>query len=364
MPKTKAASSSGAIDAGRTVQLDKKISWGHVLTKHPTCGVTVDGYTGGRDSASIGELDPGSETGVVGVCSETDALRTDDSPGTEADTADVDGSDMEGDMKESTSDTRTTVALGGCPDGTDDGAECENGGGDVTDGTNLEEVGAVLKATRTGVVCGVKSIGVRNLVVRTMCPLDVDDDGNTSGSGDDGVDMTEAVVGGMDKGGVAASKSGEGGNVDRVGSVTRKTTGSGGSLSKRKGKGVNTSRKMKQPRKKLGKTNVKKPTNKQYKWHPGTQALREIRRMQKSVDAIIPFACFDSLVRSIMDDLGKDRRGTSWRISRSAMEALQEATEDFIVRRFRTSYLVTMARKGETLTESDMKCAQAMYEDN
>ncbi|KAE8257470.1 hypothetical protein A4X13_0g2337 [Tilletia indica] len=71
---------------------------------------------------------------------------------------------------------------------------------------------------------------------------------------------------------------------------------------------------------------VKKP----HRYKPGTVALREIRRYQKSTEPLIPRFPFQRLVREIVQNYWKDLRMQS-----SAIAALQEATEAYIVDLFR-----------------------------
>ncbi|RCV17169.1 hypothetical protein SETIT_3G198100v2 [Setaria italica] len=62
---------------------------------------------------------------------------------------------------------------------------------------------------------------------------------------------------------------------------------------------------------------IKKP----HRWRPGTVALREIRKFQKSTNLLIPFAPFARLVREITNDYSKDV--TRW--TPEALLAMQEA---------------------------------------
>merc|ERR1711890_60110 len=65
---------------------------------------------------------------------------------------------------------------------------------------------------------------------------------------------------------------------------------------------------------------VKKP----HRYKPGTVALREIRRFQKSTELLIRKLPFQRLVRVIAQDFKSDLRFQS-----SAIMALQEASEAF-----------------------------------
>merc|ERR1711973_1002097 len=67
---------------------------------------------------------------------------------------------------------------------------------------------------------------------------------------------------------------------------------------------------------------VKKP----HRYRPGTVALREIRRYQKSTELLIRKLPFQRLVREIAQDFKTDLRFQS-----SAVMALQEATEAYMV---------------------------------
>jgi histone H3 len=70
---------------------------------------------------------------------------------------------------------------------------------------------------------------------------------------------------------------------------------------------------------------VKKP----HRYRPGTVALREIRRYQKSTELLIRKLPFQRLVREIAQDFKTDLRFQS-----SAIGALQEAVEAYLVSLF------------------------------
>ncbi|CAN0064397.1 unnamed protein product, partial [Heterosigma akashiwo] len=71
---------------------------------------------------------------------------------------------------------------------------------------------------------------------------------------------------------------------------------------------------------------VKKP----HRYRPGTVALREIRRYQKSTELLIRKLPFQRLVREIAQDFKTDLR-----FQGSAVLALQEAAEAYLVGLFR-----------------------------
>ncbi|XP_004621990.2 uncharacterized protein LOC101546773 [Sorex araneus] len=77
---------------------------------------------------------------------------------------------------------------------------------------------------------------------------------------------------------------------------------------------------------------VKKP----HRYRPGTVALREIRRYQKSTELLIRKLPFQRLVREIAQDFKTDLRFQS-----SAVMALQEACEAYLVGLFEDTNLLT-----------------------
>ncbi|XP_053870975.1 histone H3-like [Malaclemys terrapin pileata] len=76
---------------------------------------------------------------------------------------------------------------------------------------------------------------------------------------------------------------------------------------------------------------VKKP----HRYRPGTVALREIRRYQKSTELLIRKLPFQRLVREIAQDFKTDLRFQS-----SAVMALQEASEAYVVGLFEDTNLI------------------------
>ena len=87
-------------------------------------------------------------------------------------------------------------------------------------------------------------------------------------------------------------------------------------------------------------------------YQPGTFALREIRRNQKSTDLLIKREPFIRLVKEILHrKLGK----TEIRMQCIAVEALQEAAEDYITNLFDDANLCALHTKRITLQPKDMQ---------
>ena len=89
------------------------------------------------------------------------------------------------------------------------------------------------------------------------------------------------------------------------------------------------------------------------RYRPGTVALREIRRFQKSTNLLIPRTRFQRLVREIAQDYKTDLRFQS-----TAILALQEASEAFLVSLFEDSNLCAMHAKRVTVMPKDIQLAR------
>ncbi|TKC35997.1 hypothetical protein EI555_001644, partial [Monodon monoceros] len=94
---------------------------------------------------------------------------------------------------------------------------------------------------------------------------------------------------------------------------------------------------------------VKKP----HRYRPGTVALREIRRYQKSTELLIRKLPFQRLVREIAQDFKTDLRFQS-----SAVMALQEACEAYLVGLFEDTNLCAIHAKRVTIMPKDIHLAR------
>ena len=95
------------------------------------------------------------------------------------------------------------------------------------------------------------------------------------------------------------------------------------------------------------------PQRKIYKYRPGTVALREIRKYQRSTDTVIRKLPFQRLVKEIMQNTGKDLR-----IQTSALLALQEASEAYLVSYFQDANLCALHAKRVTIMPKDIQLAK------
>ena len=106
-------------------------------------------------------------------------------------------------------------------------------------------------------------------------------------------------------------------------------------------------------RKNLG--GVKKP---RHRYRPGTVALREIRRYQKSTELLIRKLPFQRLVREIVLDVTPKGGRGEVRFQGQAIMALQEASEAYLVGLFEDSNLCAIHTKRVTIMPKDIQLAR------
>ena len=121
----------------------------------------------------------------------------------------------------------------------------------------------------------------------------------------------------------------------------------------------------KQPRKQFATKNpVKKSTpqsgvgdepKRKHRYRPGTVALMEIRRYQKSTELLIRKLPFQRLVREIAQD---EFPKLSLRFQPSAIAALQEASEAYLVGLFEDTNLCAIHAKRVTIMPKDIQLAR------
>jgi len=95
-------------------------------------------------------------------------------------------------------------------------------------------------------------------------------------------------------------------------------------------------------------TKPKKP----HRYRPGTVALREIRKYQKSTELLIRKLPFQRLIREIAQDFKSDLRFKS-----DAILALQEAAEAHLVGVFEDTQLCAIHAKRVTIFPKDIQLA-------
>jgi len=106
----------------------------------------------------------------------------------------------------------------------------------------------------------------------------------------------------------------------------------------------------KAPRKRGPPAGVKKP----HRFRPGTVALREIRKYQKSTELLLRKLPFQRLTREVTQFLS-DRTSSDLRFQGSALAALQEAAEAQLIGLLEDTNLVTLHTKRVTIMPKDMQ---------
>ena len=99
---------------------------------------------------------------------------------------------------------------------------------------------------------------------------------------------------------------------------------------------------------------VKKP----HRYRPGTVALREIRRYQKSTDLLIRKLPFQRVVKEVARDIAMDAGIADLRFQSHALLALQEAAESYLVGLFEDTNLCAIHAKRVTIMPKDLQLAR------
>ncbi|CAJ1014039.1 Core histone H2A/H2B/H3/H4/Histone-like transcription factor, putative, partial [Leishmania utingensis] len=94
------------------------------------------------------------------------------------------------------------------------------------------------------------------------------------------------------------------------------------------------------------------------RWRPGTCAIREIRRYQKSTELLMQCAPFQRLVREV-----SSAQKEGLRFQSSAIMAIQEATESYIVSLLADTNLACIHAKRVTIQPKDVQLAMRLRGD-
>ena len=98
--------------------------------------------------------------------------------------------------------------------------------------------------------------------------------------------------------------------------------------------------------------------HKPHRYRAGTVALREIRKYQRSTELLINKIPFARLIREICNDIHPG----ALRFQTSAIIAIQEAAEAYIVKVFEDSNLCAIHDKRVTIMPKDIKLARRLCE--
>ena len=100
---------------------------------------------------------------------------------------------------------------------------------------------------------------------------------------------------------------------------------------------------------------VKKP----HRYRPGTVALREIRKFQKNTELLISKSPFQRLVREIATT--GENKDKDLRFQSTAMLALQEASEAYMVGMFEDTNLAALHAKCVTIMPRNLLLARRLH---
>ena len=93
---------------------------------------------------------------------------------------------------------------------------------------------------------------------------------------------------------------------------------------------------------------------------PSTLALRDIRRLQKSTELLIPRRSFQRLVRQISDSVWRSFGHTGLKYQTASLSALHEAAEAYLVSLLEDTNLCAVHAKRVTIMPRDMDLARRL----
>lgn len=97
---------------------------------------------------------------------------------------------------------------------------------------------------------------------------------------------------------------------------------------------------------------------KPHRYHPGTVALRQIRKFQRGSELLIGKLPHQRLVREIAQEYKSDVR-----FQATAIMCLQDACEDYLVRRMRKGLMLALHRGRQTLLCKDVAMVKQLETD-
>ena len=121
-----------------------------------------------------------------------------------------------------------------------------------------------------------------------------------------------------------------------------------------------TAVKAKSAKRALGQKKAKKSSGssgmkKSFRWRPGTVALREVRKLQKSTELLVAKAPFSRLVREVAET-----HKAGLRFQASAVAAIQEATEAFVVSLLSDANLAALHASRVTAMPRDLQLVRRL----
>ena len=97
-----------------------------------------------------------------------------------------------------------------------------------------------------------------------------------------------------------------------------------------------------------------------HRWRPGTVALRDIRKYQRSTNTLIPKLSYQRLVRELLQDTVTNVD----RLSSKAIEALQEGGEKYLSSLYAMTNTLAIHSGRVTITPQDLRLAADILNGN
>lgn len=135
----------------------------------------------------------------------------------------------------------------------------------------------------------------------------------------------------------------------KVTKVVKKSAGKKKKKNKRKSKVP-----IKLPKGRNGDKDTVPRAKRPHRFKPGTVALRQIRKAQKTVNLQLPKLPFERLCREILQDTQEGRANPVNRVGGDAIAAAQEAAEAYIVEFFDKVNTVAVTANRQTILKRDI----------
>lgn len=100
-----------------------------------------------------------------------------------------------------------------------------------------------------------------------------------------------------------------------------------------------------------------KPSSRKRRFRPGTVALREIRKYQRSTDLLLKKLPFQRLVREVAQQINSQEE---LRWEKKALGALQEGAEMYLVQLFQDANMCALHAKRQTIAPKDIQLARSL----
>lgn len=107
-----------------------------------------------------------------------------------------------------------------------------------------------------------------------------------------------------------------------------------------------------------------KRKKKPFRYRSSRMALRDIRRLQRTTELLIPRRPFQRLIREISETIWKQLGHSDLRFQTASLSALHEASEAYLVGLFEDTNICAVHAKRVTIMPKDMHMARRLRGDN